>query len=100
MFAVEVYAAVPHFVFIEGNNRREAARVFKLSRDQNPVLLRKVRYYENRALKALSRAGGRSSTPCARGDAGDSLARRGVGRAVRDRRGTRRADGRRARSKD
>jgi hypothetical protein len=25
MFAVEVYAAVPYFVFIEGNNRREAA---------------------------------------------------------------------------
>lgn len=25
MFAVEVYAAVRHFVFIEGNSRREAA---------------------------------------------------------------------------
>ena len=27
MFAVEVYAAVRHFVFIEGHSRREAARV-------------------------------------------------------------------------
>ena len=30
MFAVEVYAAVRRFVFIEGNSRREAARVFGL----------------------------------------------------------------------
>jgi len=33
MFAVEVYAAVRRFVFIEGNSRREAARVFGLSRE-------------------------------------------------------------------
>ena len=33
MFAVETYAAVRQFVFIEGNSRREAARVFGLSRD-------------------------------------------------------------------
>src|SRR3982074_2388100 len=33
MFAVEVYAAVRRFVFIEGKSRREAARVFGLSRD-------------------------------------------------------------------
>ena len=33
MFAVEVYAAVRHFVFIEGNSRREAARVFGLNRE-------------------------------------------------------------------
>ena len=33
MFSVEVYAAVWHFVFIEGNSRREAARVFGLSRE-------------------------------------------------------------------
>ena len=33
MFAVEVYAAVRHFVFLEGNSRREAARVFGLSRE-------------------------------------------------------------------
>lgn len=33
MFAVEVYAAVPRFVFIKGNSRREAARVFGLSRE-------------------------------------------------------------------
>jgi transposase len=33
MFAVEVYAAVRHFVFIEGNSQREAARVFGLSRE-------------------------------------------------------------------
>ena len=33
MFAVEVYAAVRRFVFIEGHIRREAARVFGLSRE-------------------------------------------------------------------
>ena len=33
MFAVEVYAAVRRFVFIVGNSRREAARVFGLSRE-------------------------------------------------------------------
>ena len=33
MFAVEVYAAVRHFVFVKGNSRREAARVFGLSRE-------------------------------------------------------------------
>ena len=33
MFAVEVYAAVRHFVFVEGKSRREAARVFGLSRE-------------------------------------------------------------------
>src|SRR5271163_4200074 len=33
MFAVETYAAVRRFVFVEGNSQREAARVFGLSRD-------------------------------------------------------------------
>jgi transposase len=33
MFAVEVYAAVRRFVFIEGHSRREASRVFGLSRE-------------------------------------------------------------------
>lgn len=33
MYAVEVYAAVRRFVFIEGNSRREAARVFGLNRE-------------------------------------------------------------------
>lgn len=33
MFAVEVYGAVRRFVFVEGHSRREAARVFGLSRD-------------------------------------------------------------------
>ena len=33
MFALEVYAAVRRFVFVEGHSRREAARVFGLSRD-------------------------------------------------------------------
>ena len=33
MFAVETYAAVRRFVFVEGHSRREAARVFGLSRD-------------------------------------------------------------------
>src|SRR4030088_2984693 len=33
MFAVEIYAAVRRFVFVEGKSRREAGRVFGLSRD-------------------------------------------------------------------
>jgi hypothetical protein len=33
MFAVEVYAAVRHFVFIEGHSRREVVWVFELSRE-------------------------------------------------------------------
>src|SRR4051794_19435970 len=33
MFVVETYAAVRRFVFVEGHSRREAARVFGLSRD-------------------------------------------------------------------
>lgn len=33
MFAMETYAAVRRFVFIEGNSRRDAARIFGLSRD-------------------------------------------------------------------
>lgn len=33
MYAVEKYAAVRHFVFVEGKSRREAARFFGLSRD-------------------------------------------------------------------
>ncbi|GJE21876.1 hypothetical protein JHFBIEKO_2325 [Methylobacterium mesophilicum] len=33
MFAVEVYAAVRQFVFIDGHSRREAARVFGLNRE-------------------------------------------------------------------
>ena len=32
MFAVETYAAVRRFVFVEGRSRREAARVFGISR--------------------------------------------------------------------
>ena len=33
MFAVEIYEAVRSFVFIKGNSRREAVRVFGLSRE-------------------------------------------------------------------
>lgn len=33
MFAVEIYAAVRRFVFLEGHSRREAARGFGLSRE-------------------------------------------------------------------
>jgi hypothetical protein len=33
MFVVEVYAAVRQFVFNDGKSRREAARVFELSRE-------------------------------------------------------------------
>src|SRR5271169_3074075 len=37
MFAVEIYAAVRKFVFLEGNSRREAARVFGLTRFPKPA---------------------------------------------------------------
>jgi hypothetical protein len=30
MFAVEIYAAIRRFVFVEGKSRREAARVFRI----------------------------------------------------------------------
>jgi hypothetical protein len=33
MFAVEIYAAIRRFVFVEGKSRCEAARVFGLSRE-------------------------------------------------------------------
>jgi transposase len=33
MFAVESYAAVRRFVFVEGHSQREAAKVFGLSRE-------------------------------------------------------------------
>ena len=33
MFAVEIYAAIRRFVFVEGRSRREAAWVFGLSRE-------------------------------------------------------------------
>ena len=33
MFAVEIYAAVRDFVLVKRNSRREAARVFGVSRD-------------------------------------------------------------------
>jgi transposase len=33
MFAVEIYAAVRQFVLVKGHSRREAARVFGVSRD-------------------------------------------------------------------
>ena len=33
MFGVDNYAAVRRFVFVEGHSRREAARVFGLSRE-------------------------------------------------------------------
>jgi hypothetical protein len=38
MFAVEIYAAVRRFVFVDGKSRREAARVFGLSHFQNVPL--------------------------------------------------------------
>jgi hypothetical protein len=41
MFIVEVYAAVRRFVFTEGRSRREAARVFGLSRE---TVLRMCRF--------------------------------------------------------
>jgi len=33
MFAVEIYAAVRRFVLVDGYSRREAARIFGLSRE-------------------------------------------------------------------
>lgn len=41
MFVVEVYAAVRQFVFVDGKSRREAARVFGLSRE---TVLKMCRY--------------------------------------------------------
>jgi transposase len=40
MFAVEIYAPVRKFIFIEGNSRREAARVFGVSRDTSAKMCR------------------------------------------------------------
>lgn len=42
MFAVEVYAADRRFVFVEGRSRREAARVFGVSRDTEAKMRRRV----------------------------------------------------------
>ena len=43
MYAVEIYAAVRQYVFVEGKSRREAARLFGLSRD---TVARMCRYSE------------------------------------------------------
>ena len=43
MYAVEIYAAVRQYVFVEGKSRREAARFFGLSRD---TVARMCRYSE------------------------------------------------------
>ena len=40
MFTVEIYAAVRRFVFVDGNSRREAARVFGLNRETVAKLCR------------------------------------------------------------
>ena len=61
MFAVEIYAAVRKFVFIEGHSRREAARVFGLSRD---TIAKMCRYSAPAAVRyALRRRSGPSSGP-------------------------------------
>jgi transposase len=64
MFAVEVYAAVRRFVFIEGHSRREAARVFGLSRE---TVLKMCRFslppgYTRKVPAAKPRAASISST--------------------------------------
>src|SRR5690606_27723861 len=52
MFAVEVYAAVRHFVFIEGNSRRECGARFRTEpRDgvEDVLVLAAARLYSNQA---------------------------------------------------
>src|ERR1700675_3883722 len=66
MFAVEIYAAVRRFVFVEGKSRREAARVFGLSRETIAKMCRYsappgyVRSKAPERPKLLARPGGRS----------------------------------------
>ena len=66
MFAVETYAAVRRFVFVEGRSRREAARVFGLSRETIAKMCRYsappgyVRSKAPERPKLLARPGGRS----------------------------------------
>lgn len=63
MFAVETYAAVRRFVFIQGNNRREAAQVFGLSRD---TVAKMCRYSARPVTCAPRLSSGRSSGRCSR----------------------------------
>ena len=49
MFAVETYAAVRRFLFVEGKSRREAVRVFGLSRE---TISKMCRYSAPRAMYA------------------------------------------------
>ncbi len=72
MFAVEVYAAVRRFVFIEGNSRREAARIFGLNRETVAKMCRfslppgYVRTKPMDRTRRLSKAGGAASQNRAR----------------------------------
>ena len=63
MFAVEIYAAVRRFVFIEGNSRREAARVFGLSRDTIAKMCRYIGAAGLRAHKGAEAAEARAAAP-------------------------------------
>ena len=51
MYAVDSYAAVRRFVFVEGKSRRETARVFGLSRDTN----RRCASFRRRRVEARDR---------------------------------------------
>lgn len=68
MFAVESYAAVRHFVFVEGNSQREAAKVFGLSRETISKMCRfslppgytRTRSTRNATLRAAGRRAGQA----------------------------------------
>jgi len=60
MFVVEVYAAVRQFVFVDGKSRREAARVFGLSRE---TVLKMCRFRYRRATRGRSRRESRNWDP-------------------------------------
>ena len=70
MFAVEVYAGVRRFVFVEGRSRREAARVFGLSRDTIGKMCRFSVPPGYAPQQATGEAEARCADPCDRCDPG------------------------------
>jgi hypothetical protein len=53
MFAVEVYAVIRRFVYVEGKSRREAARILVLSRE---TVLKMCRFSLPPAIDAILEA--------------------------------------------
>ena len=69
MFQVEVYAAVRRCVLREGHSRREAARVFGLSRD---TIARMCRFFGSTGLSAKQIVGEAEAGTADAGDRCDS----------------------------